>query len=56
MDETLIHSRFFKLTGNETDEWKDGLVINAEGEPEFNIIISNNPSSPPSMRLNVKVR
>jgi len=56
MDETLIHSRFFKLSANEPNEWKEGLVINDEGEPEFNIIISNNPSSPPTMRLNVKVR
>jgi len=56
MDETLIHSRFFKLTANEADKYKDGLVRNEDDELEFNIIISNNPSAPPSMRLNVKVR
>ena len=55
MDETLIHSKFYKLTGNEADTIPDGLVMTADGA-EFNILISNNPSMPPSMRLNVKVR
>merc|ERR1712099_115399 len=28
MDETLIHSRFIKLTGNESNQIRDGLILN----------------------------
>lgn len=55
MDETLIHSKFYKLSGNEADTIPDGLVMTEDGA-EFNILISNNPNMPPSMRLNVKLR
>ena len=55
MDETLIHSKFYKLTGDEAETIPDGLVMTENGA-EFNILISNNPSEPASMRLNVKVR
>ena len=55
MDETLIHSKFYKLNGDEADTIPDGLVMTENGA-EFNILISNNPDMPPSMRLNVKVR
>ena len=43
MDETLIHSKFYKLNGTEADTIPDGLVITENGA-EFNILISNNPS------------
>ena len=54
MDETLIHSKFYKLNGDEADI-PDGLVMTENGA-EFNILISNNPSQSASMRLNVKIR
>ena len=41
MDETLIHSKFLKLVGNEAEEIIDGLIMTENG-PEFNILISNN--------------
>jgi len=40
MDETLIHSKFYKLTGNESETIPDGLVLTNDGA-EFNILISN---------------
>ena len=55
MDETLIHSKFYQLNGDEADTIPDGLIMTENGA-EFNILISNNPSQPASMRLNVKVR
>ena len=42
MDETLIHSKFYRLNGDEADI-PDGLVMTENGA-EFNILISNNPS------------
>ena len=43
MDETLIHSKFYKLNGDEAETIPDGLVMTENGS-EFNILISNNPS------------
>ena len=41
MDETLIHSKFYKLVGNEANDIPEGLVTTENGA-EFNILISNN--------------
>jgi len=55
MDETLLHSKFHKLTGNE-DMLDAGVRPDENGVFEFNILISNRPGQPPSLRLNVKLR
>ena len=55
MDETLIHSKFSRLQGNEAEKVPDGLVQTENGD-EFNILIANTPNQPPTMRLNVKIR
>ena len=43
MDETLIHSKFSRLSGNEAEKVPDGLVQTADGD-EFNILIANTPN------------
>ena len=55
MDETLLHSKFHKLDGTE-DKYDAAISEDANGVLEFNILISNKPNQPPSMRLNVKLR
>lgn len=55
MDETLLHSKFHRLTGNE-DQLDNGVKPDANGVLEFNVLISNTPGQPPAMRLNVKLR
>lgn len=56
MDETLLHSKFYQLTGNEESEVDAGLRPDSNGVLEFNVLISNKPNQPPSCRLNVKLR
>ena len=55
MDETMLHSRFHKLTC-ESDAFETGLQADENGVLEFNILISSRPNQPPSTRLNVKLR
>ena len=55
MDETLLHSRFHKLTGNE-GQFDAGISADENGVLQFNILISQKPGIPPSLRLNVKLR
>ena len=56
MDETLLHSRFIKLNGTEENTLDAGVRPDENGVMEFNILISNKPNQPPSLRLNVKLR
>ena len=44
MDETLLHSKFHKLTGNEENQFDAGIRADANGVQEFNILISNKPN------------
>ena len=55
MDETLLHSKFHKLNGDE-DQYSTGIQEDANGVLEFHVLISNKPNQPPSLRLNVKLR
>lgn len=55
MDETLLHSKFHRLTGNE-GQFESGLNADENGVLQFNVLISSRPNQPPSMRLNVKLR
>lgn len=57
MDETLLHSKFHKLTGEEDfSNMSTGIEADENGVMHFNILISSRPDKPPSLRLNVKVR
>ena len=56
MDETLLHSKFHKLTGNENQRFEPGLHTDENGVLQFNILISSKPDQPPALRLNVKLR
>ena len=45
MDETLLHSRFHKLTGTEDlSGMNAGVAPDENGVLEFNILISNKPN------------
>ena len=55
MDETLLHSRFHRIT-KEEDAFETGVQADENGVLEFNILISSRPNQPPSTRLNVKLR
>ena len=55
MDETLLNSRFHKLTGDD-DQYSAGIEADENGVLQFNVLISNRPNQPPTMRLNVKLR
>lgn len=55
MDETMLHSKFFRLT-TEDGPIEPGITKDANGVLEFNVAISNKPDQPPSIRLNVKIR
>ena len=55
MDETLLHSKFSKMTGSE-DTSDCGIRPDENGVLEFNVYVANQPGQPPSVRLNVKLR
>ena len=55
MDETLLHSRFHKITSAE-EAFETGIQSDANGVLEFNILISSRTNAPPSTRINVKLR
>ena len=44
MDETLLHSKFHKLTGKENVEYPPGISQDANGVLEFHVLISNRPN------------
>ena len=43
MDETLLHSRFYKLTGEE-EKLEPGMQPDENNVLEFNVLISNKPN------------
>jgi hypothetical protein len=59
MDETMIHSKFHKITPEQLADpnaFSPGLRPDEKGCMHFNILISSKPGQPPTLRLNVKVR
>ena len=55
MDETMLHSKFSRLTGQE-GPIEPIIAEDPNGVLEFNVAISNRPNEPPSILLNVKLR
>lgn len=43
MDETLLHSKFIKLNGEDLDKYDQGIHEDENGVLEFNLLISNKP-------------